>query len=272
VDGPQAQLTGTPPEAHGPECASSQHRTMPKVRLDTLLVERGLAPSRERARALILAGQVRVGGTTAPKAGTLVEPDAEIALVTPDHPYVGRGGLKLAHALDQFGIAVSGRDALDIGASTGGFTDVLLQRGARHVIALDVGHGQLDWKLRGDPRVLVLEGRNARALQPADLPHPVDVVSIDVSFISLRLILPVVPPLLRAGADVVALVKPQFEAGRREVGRRGIVSDPVVHARVIDEVGAAAAAVGLMPAGLVPSPIAGAAGNREFLLHMREPG
>ena len=144
---------------------------------------------------------------------------------SPDHPYVGRGGLKLAHALDTFGIEVRGRDGLDIGASTGGFTDVLLQRGARHVVALDVGHGQIDWRLRNDPRVLVIEGMNARHLLPAHLPGPVDVVTIDVSFISLRLVLPAVPPLLRPGADVVALVKPQFEAGRDEVGRGGLVLD-----------------------------------------------
>ncbi len=147
----------------------------------------------------------------------------------PDHPYVGRGGVKLAHALDVFGIPVEGREALDIGASTGGFTDVLLRRGARRVIALDVGHGQLDWRLRNDPRVLVIERFNARDLQPSDLPGPVDLVTIDVSFISLRHILPRLPPLLGPGADVVALVKPQFEAGRREVGSRGVVRDPAVH-------------------------------------------
>jgi 23S rRNA (cytidine1920-2'-O)/16S rRNA (cytidine1409-2'-O)-methyltransferase len=243
---------------------------MKRIRLDTLLVERGLAPSRERARALILAGQVQAAGVTAMKPGTFVAPDAAVSLVTPDHPYVGRGGLKLAHALDAFGIDVQGRDALDIGASTGGFTDVLLQRGARHVVALDVGHGQFDWTLRNDPRVQVIEGFNARHLTAAHLPGPVDVVTIDVSFISLTLILPVVPPLLRPGADVVALVKPQFEAGRAEVGRGGIISDPAVHQRVIDAVSAAAAAIGLATAGMTPSPITGASGNREFLLHLRQ--
>src|SRR5688572_17871143 len=184
---------------------------MSKVRLDHLVVERGLAPSRERARALILAGHVLVDGHAVSKAGTAVNTDAPVALLEPDHPYVGRGGLKLAHALDTFQISVADRECLDIGASTGGFTDVLLQRGARRVVALDVGHGQFDWTLRNDPRVVVIEGFNARHLTPADLPSLVDVVVIDVSFISLRQIFPVVPPLLNPTADVVALVKPQFE-------------------------------------------------------------
>ena len=241
-----------------------------RVRLDTLLVERGLAPSRERAQALILAGQIRPAGIQSPKPGTSVAADIEIEVLGVDHPYVGRGGVKLAHALDRFAIDVTGRDALDIGASTGGFTDVLLQRGARHVVALDVGHGQIDWKLRNDPRVLVHEGVNARHLALDQLPGPVDVVTIDVSFISLRLILPAVPPLLRIGADVVALVKPQFEAGRADVGRGGIVDDPDVHTRVVADVSAAAAGVGLATHGMTPSPITGASGNQEFLLHLKE--
>jgi 23S rRNA (cytidine1920-2'-O)/16S rRNA (cytidine1409-2'-O)-methyltransferase len=242
------------------------------VRLDTLLVERGLAASRERARALILAGSVRVDGQPASKAGTSVAPDAAVTVAVPDHPYVGRGGIKLAHALDVFGIAVDGRLALDIGASTGGFTDVLLQRGARGVVALDVGHGQLDWALRNDPRVVVIERTNARSLAPADLPENVrafDVITIDVSFISLRQILPVVPPLLRPGADVIALVKPQFEAGRAEVGKGGIVRDAAVQQRVVEEVVAAADALGLGRVGMTESPIAGMEGNREFLVHLR---
>ena len=245
------------------------------VRLDTLLVDRGLAASRERARALILAGNVRVNGQPAAKAGTATPVDAEVTLLAPDHPYVGRGGVKLAHALDTFQIQVAGRTALDIGASTGGFTDVLLQRGAAWVVALDVGHGQLDWKLRNDPRVDVIEGMNARALTAADLPAgrtPLDIITIDVSFISLRQILPVVPPLLASDGDVVALVKPQFEAGRTEVGKGGIVRDAAVHARVVDEVAAAADALGLGGAGVTPSPIAGMEGNREFLLHLRRRG
>jgi 23S rRNA (cytidine1920-2'-O)/16S rRNA (cytidine1409-2'-O)-methyltransferase len=239
------------------------------VRLDTLLVERGLAASRERARALIIAGSVRVNGQPASKAGTAVPSDAEVTVAVPDHPYVGRGGLKLAHALDAFGIAVQGL-ALDIGASTGGFTDVLLQRGVARVVALDVGHGQLDWKLRNDPRVVVLERLNARALTPSDLPadaREFDIITIDVSFISLRYILPVLPPLLREGAHVIALVKPQFEAGRAEVGKGGIVRDNAVQRRVVDEVTAAADALGLTRAGMTESPIAGMEGNREFLVH-----
>ena len=243
------------------------------VRLDTLLVDRGLAASRERARALILAGSVRVNGQPAAKAGTAVPLDAEVTVAAPDHPYVSRGGLKLAHALDTFAISVAGRTALDIGASTGGFTDVLLQRGAARVVALDVGHGQLDWKIRNDPRVEVIERKNARTLTLADLPSglaPFQIVTIDVSFISLRLILPTVPPLVDVGADVIALVKPQFEAGRAEVGKGGIVRDPSVHARVVEEVVAAADALGLKRAGTTESPIAGMEGNREYLIHLQK--
>ncbi|HXD16643.1 MAG TPA: TlyA family RNA methyltransferase [Vicinamibacterales bacterium] len=239
-----------------------------RVRLDQLVVEKGLAPSRERARALILAGQVNVDGQPQTKAGTQVDAAADVTLIAPDHPYVGRGGLKLAHALEAFGIAVEGREALDIGASTGGFTDVLLKRGATRVIALDVGHGQIDWTLRNDPRVVVIEHFNARRLQLSDLPGPVDLVTIDVSFISLRQILPVVPPLLRGGADVIALVKPQFEAGRGEI-RKGVIRDAEVQSRVVDEVSAAAREVGLSPVASTPSPITGAKGNVEFLLHLR---
>lgn len=241
---------------------------MTKVRLDALLVDRELAPSRERARALILAAQVRVDGCVVTKAGAQVAAEADVTLATPDHPYVSRGGLKLAHALDTFGIEAAGREALDIGASTGGFTDVLLQRGAARVVALDVGHGQLDWRLRGDPRVVVIERVNARYLTPAEVPGPFDLVCIDVSFISLRQILPAVPPLVRPGGDVVALVKPQFEAGRAEV-RNGVIRDEAVRARVVDEIRAAAAAVGLTPAAVTPSPITGQKGNVEFFLHLR---
>jgi 23S rRNA (cytidine1920-2'-O)/16S rRNA (cytidine1409-2'-O)-methyltransferase len=238
-------------------------------RRDLLLVERGLAASRERAQALILSGVVLVNGRPADKPGTQIADDAELSLRQPDHPYVGRGGVKLAHALDAFSIPVDGRDALDIGASTGGFTDVLLRRGAVKVIALDVGHGQLDWGLRNDPRVAAIEHMNARRLDVSDLPGPVDIVTIDVSFISLRHIFPRVPSLLRAGADVVALVKPQFEAGRSEVGKKGVVRDPAVHDRVVEEATASAAEVGLVRANMTESPIVGDAGNREFFLHLR---
>ena len=240
-----------------------------KARLDNVMVERGLAASRERARALILAGQVRVDGQVVSKAGSAIPLDARIQLAMPDHPYVGRGGIKLAHALDAFGIAVKDRCALDIGASTGGFTDVLLQREARRVVALDVGHGQLDWRLRNDPRVVVREGINARTLSLDELPDRVDVISVDVSFISLRHILPPLPPLLNEDGDVIVLVKPQFEAGRQQVGKGGIVSDPVVHTQVLAEVSGAARRSGFATRGMTPSPITGASGNREFFLHLR---
>src|SRR5262245_6880699 len=238
------------------------------TRLDVLVVERGLTPSRERARALILAHQVTVDGHVVSKAGTPVPSDARIELVTPDHPYVGRGGIKLAHALDPFGIAPRGRRALDVGASTGGFTDVLLRRGAASVVALDVGRGQLDWTLRNDPRVVVKEGVNARALTRGDVPHDVSLVAIDVAFISLRLILPALPPFLERPAEIVALVKPQFEAGRDEVGKHGLVTDPAVHDAVIARVTEAAADCGFVRAGMTPSPITGATGNQEFFLHL----
>jgi 23S rRNA (cytidine1920-2'-O)/16S rRNA (cytidine1409-2'-O)-methyltransferase len=239
-----------------------------RIRLDQLVVDKGLAPSRERARALILAGQVSVDGQPQTKAGTPIDSSADVVLIAPDHPYVGRGGLKLAHALDTFKVNVERREALDIGASTGGFTDVLLKRGATRVVALDVGYGQIDWALRNDPRVVVIEHFNARHLQVSDLPGPVDIVTIDVSFISLRQIFPVVPPLLRPGADVIALVKPQFEAGRSEI-RKGVIRDPAVQSRVLGDVSAAAREVGLKPVGSTPSPITGAKGNVEFLLHLR---
>ena len=266
----RAEATGTgDASAGGASAPARQKGGAGRVRLDVLLFDKGLVPSRERARAVILAGQVTVDGVVVSKAGTPVKADALVALAQPDHPYVGRGGLKLAHALDAFGIAVAGREALDIGASTGGFTDVLLQRGAVRVAAIDVGHGQLDWRIRNDPRVVVREGLNARFLEPTDIPGPVDLVVIDVSFISLAQILPRVPAILKPGGDVVALVKPQFEAGRDEVGKKGVVRDPAVHARVIEKVTAAAEDVGLVRAGLTESPITGAEGNREFLLHLR---
>jgi 23S rRNA (cytidine1920-2'-O)/16S rRNA (cytidine1409-2'-O)-methyltransferase len=242
------------------------------ARLDVVLVDRGLAPSRERARALILAGQVTVDGRVVSKAGAAVTAEARVELSSPDHPYVGRGGVKLAGALDAFAIDPAGRRALDVGASTGGFTDVLLQRGAASVIALDVGRGQLDWRLRTDSRVIVREGVNARALTSADVPHRVSLATIDVAFISLRHILPALPPFLEPGADVVALVKPQFEAGRGDVGRRGIVSDPAVHEAVVARVTDAAAACGLARVDMAPSPITGATGNQEFFLHLKFEG
>jgi 23S rRNA (cytidine1920-2'-O)/16S rRNA (cytidine1409-2'-O)-methyltransferase len=256
----------------GPRLSDSKDRRVGALRLDQLLVERGLAPSRERARALILAGLVKVEGAVAAKAGQRVAADAAVELTSPDHPYVGRGGLKLADALDGFGIVVRDRTALDIGASTGGFTDVLLRRSASRVVALDVGRGQLAWKLRTDPRVTIVEGVNARTLSRSHLPaacNVFDIVTIDVSFISIRHILPVVPALLAEGADVVALVKPQFEAGRAEIGRGGLVTDPDVHRRVVGEVSRAADVLGLETVGTRPSGITGAEGNQEFFLHLR---
>jgi len=242
---------------------------MSRVRLDLLLVARGFAPTRERARALILAGDVDVDGARITKAGTSVDEQAELTLRRPDHPWVGRGGLKLAHALDAFRVDVTGITALDIGASTGGFTDVLLARGAARVVALDVGTNQLDWKLRSDPRVMSLEGINARHLTADMLPADArlfELVTIDVSFISLRHILPNVPPLLRPEGRVIVLVKPQFEAGRSEVGAGGIVRDPAVHERVIESITEAAHRVGLDRLALETSPVTGAEGNREFLM------
>lgn len=242
---------------------------MAKQRLDVVLVDRGLAPSRARARALILGGHVTVNDAVVSKAGAPVDDEANVRVRTADHPWVGRGGVKLAHALDVFRIDIAGRDALDIGASTGGFTDVLLQRGASRVIALDVGRGQLDWRLRTDARVTVIEGVNARTLAPAALPFAVSIATIDVSFISLRHILPALPPLLVRPADVVALVKPQFEAGRREVGKKGLVRDPAVQARVVEEIVAVGGDVGLARVAVAESPITGATGNREFFVHFR---
>ena len=241
-------------------------------RLDVLMVDRGLAATRERARSLILAGRTLVDGYVITKAGSQVSTSAELDLSEPDHPYVGRGGIKLAHALKNFEVAVSGRIAIDIGASIGGFTDALLQYGAAHVIAVDVGYGQLDWQLRNNPRVLVIERFNARHLTTDDLPsafQQVDIVTIDVSFISVKKILPVIPSLLNPDADVIVLVKPQFEAGRAEVGKGGIVRDPVVHAKTVNEVVAFADRIGLHYTAGVPSPITGSRGNREFLVHLR---
>jgi 23S rRNA (cytidine1920-2'-O)/16S rRNA (cytidine1409-2'-O)-methyltransferase len=220
---------------------------------------------------MILAGDVRLAGVPLPKAGTLVRDDTNVEIDVPDHPYVSRGGVKLAHALDVFGIEVAGRTALDIGASTGGFTDVLLRRGARLVVALDVGHGQLDWRLRNDPRVVVLEHVNARTVTPSQLPaDPVryDLITIDVSFISVRAILPVLPPLLREDGHVIVLVKPQFEAGRADVRKGGLVKDPAVHERAVADVRDAAEGLGFAAPGATPSPITGAEGNREFVLHL----
>lgn len=234
-----------------------------------LLAERGLAPSRARAQALVLAGKVRVGGRIESKAGAQVDPQAELEVMEPDHPFASRGALKLEAALDRFGISAEGVDCLDVGASTGGFTDLLLQRGARRVIALDVGHGQLDWRLRSDPRVVVMEGVNARHLETGALPFAVGLAAVDVSFISLVLVVPALLPHLLPGAWLVCLVKPQFEAGRDQVGKGGIVRDEGVRRAVIDRTVAALADLGLESIGLVPSPIRGQKGNLEELAVFR---
>jgi 23S rRNA (cytidine1920-2'-O)/16S rRNA (cytidine1409-2'-O)-methyltransferase len=241
-----------------------------KKRLDVLLTERGLAPTRARAQALVLAGKVLVDGSPVTKAGASVAEDAAIELTAPDHPYVSRGALKLAGALDAFAISPEGLDCLDVGASTGGFTDLLLERGARRVIALDVGRGQLDWKLRNDPRVVVLEGVNARHLGPGDLPFAVGLACVDVSFISLELVIPAVLPHLEPGGTLICLVKPQFEAGRDQVGSGGVVRDEALRRRVVDATVAALAKLGLELVGLVPSPIRGPKGNLEELAVFRK--
>lgn len=237
-----------------------------KERLDKLLVDRGLARSRSRAQALIMAGEVYVEGKRSDKAGTRVPVNAGIEVAKP-LPYVSRGGHKLEKGLDAFHIDVQGRICADVGASTGGFTDLLLQRGAARVYAIDVGYGQLRWKLRQDERVVVMERTNARYLD--SLPELVSFVSVDVSFISLRLILPAARKWLAEDADVVALVKPQFEAGREQVGKGGIVRDKGVHRQVLQDLWDWTTAKGLSPQGLARSPITGAEGNVEFLLWLR---
>lgn len=240
-----------------------------KKRIDTLLVDRGLAPSREKARALLMAGEVLVSGRPVTKPGVTVPEDAPLVLKE-RLPYVGRGGIKLAHALDALGLSVEGATTLDVGASTGGFTDCMLQRGVRRVYAVDVGRGQLDHRLRQDPRVVGMERVNAR--HPFPLPEPVDLATVDVSFISLRLVLPEVARHLRPNSPVLALVKPQFEAERGEVGRGGVVRDARVHARVLGRFLLWAIAAGFRIRGLTPSPIVGDAGNREFFVMLVPPG
>jgi len=240
-----------------------------KSRLDALLVARGLAPTRAKAQALVLAGLVEVDGRPAAKAGQAFDEDVAIRVAGPEHPYVSRGGVKLAAALDRFDLDPRGKVCLDVGASTGGFTDCLLQRGAMRVYAVDVGWGQLDATLRSDPRVLVREKVNARSLSTADVPEPIALTAVDVSFISLRLILPAIVPLLAKGGAIVALVKPQFEAGRGEVPRGGVVRSEATRRRVVDEILSAGRGLGLEVLGEVASPIRGARGNAEFLVGFR---
>ncbi|HYK18112.1 MAG TPA: TlyA family RNA methyltransferase [Bryobacteraceae bacterium] len=237
------------------------------MRLDQLLVERGLAPSREKARALVLAGQVLLNGQRADKAGRSVPDDSRLELLEPP-PYVSRGGLKLEAALEHFHISVDGRICLDVGSSTGGFTDCLLQHGAARVYAIDVGTGQLDWKLRNDPRVIVHERVNARYLSAREVPEPVSLAVADVSFISVTMILPAIAPLLSDDAEMVILVKPQFELEKHQVGKGGIIRDPALHLRACQRIEKAVEQLGFRTA-IIPSPILGAEGNQEFLLYAR---
>ena len=236
------------------------------IRADQLLADRGLAESRTRAQALILAGLVYSGDRKVEKAGQALPPDAPLEVKGKDHPWVSRGGLKLDHALAHFGWDVTGATAIDVGSSTGGFTDVLLTRGAAKVYAVDVGHGQLAWKLREDPRVVVLERTNARHLTAEQIPDPIDIVVCDASFIALSKVLPAALDLAKPGARLAALIKPQFEAGKGEVGKGGVVRDPAVHQRVCDDVVAWLDSIGWGVIGVTTSPITGPEGNIEFLV------
>ena len=238
-----------------------------RPRLDQLLVDRGLADSRTKAQALILAGQVLVNGQRADKPGHAVGEEARVEVLARER-YVGRGGLKLEAALAAFAIDLGDRICADIGASTGGFTDCMLQHGAARVYAVDVGSGQLDWKLRGDPRVVVREGLNARYLRFEDVGEPLDLATFDLSFISVTLVIPAVLPLLKATGEMVILVKPQFEVGRGQVGKGGIVRDPALHTQACERVARQVEELGFRT-GLIESPILGAEGNKEFLLHAR---
>jgi len=239
-----------------------------KRRLDILLVEKGLVESRHRALALILAGEVWVNEKRVLKAGALAPEDAQIRITGRDIPYVGRGGLKLEAALLRFEIDVTGFTCLDVGASTGGFTDCLLQHGARHVTAVDVGYGQLHWKLRSDPRVMVLERTNIRHLDPSAIPEAVDLACIDVSFISLKIVVPAVLKFLKRPGHIICLIKPQFEVGRQLVGKGGVVRDPALHQAVIEDLARVFRGLGLQILGVIPSPILGPKGNQEYLAYL----
>ncbi len=245
---------------------------IPKSRIDQMLLDRGLAPSREKARALVMAGEVFVRGQRVDKPGTPVPTDAEVEVRGRGLPFASRGGLKLEKALESFDLSPQGLVAADLGASTGGFSDCLLQRGARKIYAIDVGRGQLDLRLRDDPRVVVRERTNARYLRPEDFEESIGLVTMDLSFISLGLVLPAVHGFLSPGGQVVALVKPQFEAGPARVGRGGVVRDPDVHRAVLGEVIRGAAGLGFTLTGLTFSPVRGPAGNIEFLAGFRRNG
>lgn len=243
---------------------------MSKDRLDKILVDRGLVQSRERARALIMAGKVMVSGRKVDKAGEMVPADSEIVLTGEDIPYVSRGGLKLEKALDEFKVDVAGKTAIDVGASTGGFTDCLLQRGAGKVYAVDVGYGQLDLKLRNDPRVVNIERQNIRYLERQIIPEPVDIATIDASFISLTKVIPKVMEFVKENGELIALIKPQFEAGKGEVGKGGVVRDEATRLAVVEKIKGFCTGSGLHVVGVVESPILGPKGNREFLIYLRK--
>ena len=241
-----------------------------KERLDLLLVARGFAESREKAKALILSGAIQVGGEKIDKVGVRVNQDAEIVLLKPPSPYVSRGGVKLEAALEAFQIDVAGKIAMDVGASTGGFTDCLLQRGAARVYAIDVGYGQLAWRLRTDPRVVVLERRNIRFLPAEAIPEPVDLATVDCSFISLEKVVPAIIPRLKPEGELITLVKPQFEAGKGEVGKGGIIRDPEKRRMILDRICGKGKEWGLNVVGSIPSPILGQKGNMEFLVYFKK--
>jgi len=241
----------------------------PKKRLDISLLDRKLAPTRQRAQALILSGRVLVNQEPMTKTGSRISEDDVVVIKGTDMPYVSRGGIKLAEALKQFQIDAAGRHCMDIGASTGGFTDCLLQNGAANVIAVDVGYGQLAWKLRQDPRVTILERTNIRYLTIDEVPFPVDLAVIDVSFISLKIVVPAVRKFLKTGATVLSLIKPQFEVGRNRIGKGGVVKDAALHTEITLSLSQFFETIGFRVHGVVPSPITGPKGNKEFLCHMQ---
>ncbi len=241
-----------------------------KIRLDSLLVQRGIAESRQRAQAMILAGSVLAGNQVIDKAGTLLNQDVEIRIKGDANPFVSRGGLKLQGALQAFFLSVCDLVALDVGASTGGFTDCLLQAGAKKVYAIDVGYGQLAWKLRKDHRVINIERKNIRFYDGSGIVDDIDIAVVDASFISLRLVIPPVIKLIKDGALILCLVKPQFEAGRKEIGKHGVIKDPLIHERVLEEMEMFCREIGLEVMGRCDSPLTGPAGNREFFLYLKK--
>ncbi len=245
--------------------------SLKKIRLDRIIVKKGLAPSRQRAQALIMAGKVFVNNKLVDKAGTLFSMDDEITLKGQDIKYVSRGGLKLEKALQALDVTITGFVCLDVGASTGGFTDCLLKHGAHRVFAVDVGYGQLSWTLRQDPRVVVIERTNIRTMPAEALPQLVDLITIDVSFISLKLVVPAVLKFMKKDARILALIKPQFEVGKDNVGKGGIVRDPALHAEVIQNCSDFFTKTGLLCEFVIPSPILGPKGNKEFIIALKYP-